>query len=95
MDASLKTKWVKALRGGKYEQGYARFERDGRWFCCLGVLCSVAGEKTASGVSDNWSFADEVLGRMTSGENWSDHLSVMNDSRATFPEIADYIEANL
>lgn len=40
MDSSLKQKWVRALRSGKYTQatGALRTE-DG--FCCLGVLCDV------------------------------------------------------
>lgn len=40
MEKKLKTKWVKALRSGRYEQGnsYLKF---GHKFCCLGVLGAV------------------------------------------------------
>src|SRR6185503_20826939 len=42
MDKKLKAKWVKALRSGDYEQtNYALHDSGG--YCCLGVLCSVAG----------------------------------------------------
>lgn len=43
MDKRLKKKWVKALRSGEYEQGRGHLCRDGK-YCCLGVLCVVAGE---------------------------------------------------
>ena len=42
MDQNLKRKWIEALRSGKYRQGYDRLHR-GQTFCCLGVLCEVAG----------------------------------------------------
>jgi hypothetical protein len=46
MDKKLKTKWVKALRSGDYNQGYhalCNARKDGDYFCCLGVLCDIAG----------------------------------------------------
>lgn len=42
MDKELKSKWVAALRSGNFQQGTGRLLRDGK-YCCLGVLCSVAG----------------------------------------------------
>jgi hypothetical protein len=42
MDANLKTKWVEALRSGKYEQGKRALCHEGK-FCCLGVLADVSG----------------------------------------------------
>lgn len=33
-------KWVKALRSGKYKQGFCQLRR-GDSYCCLGVLCEV------------------------------------------------------
>jgi hypothetical protein len=44
MDTELKTKWVKALRSGKYESCQARLvSPGGDAFCCLGVLADVQG----------------------------------------------------
>ena len=40
MDSSLKQKWVRALRSGKYEQATGAL-RNEDGFCCLGVLCDV------------------------------------------------------
>lgn len=38
MNKRVKTKWVKALRSGKYEQGKGALNSgDGKW-CCLGIL---------------------------------------------------------
>ena len=42
MDKKLKAKWVKALRSGKYEQGRYMLRHNNE-YCCLGVLCRVAG----------------------------------------------------
>lgn len=44
MDAKLKRKWVKALRGGEYQRGKNRLVADaGEHFCCLGVLADIQG----------------------------------------------------
>ncbi len=40
---SLKEKWVKALRSGKYEQGVGKLQTYDGHFCCLGVLEDVVG----------------------------------------------------
>jgi hypothetical protein len=42
LDSGVKARWVAALRSGKYEQGFGCLRRDDR-YCCLGVLCDVAG----------------------------------------------------
>lgn len=39
-------KWVRALRSGDYDQ-CINWLRKGESFCCLGVLCDVAGGKWA------------------------------------------------
>jgi len=127
MDSSLKQKWVRALRSGKYIQtsGALRTE-DG--YCCLGVLCDVYD-------SENWTLAPhEELGHES--EEWHyqtksrgytnvmkdvlpdqvveaadldlhnpevpygidgtrTSLAVINDSGATFKQIADLIETHL
>ena len=44
MDAELKRKWVEALRSGEYKQGDSKLhDPKSDAFCCLGVLCKVAG----------------------------------------------------
>ena len=48
MPASLKNRWLKALRSGRYKQTAGalrrRTEEGDLKYCCLGVLCNVAGE---------------------------------------------------
>lgn len=43
-DKEFCTKWVEALRSGKYQQGSGRL-RIGNRFCCLGVACEIDGIK--------------------------------------------------
>ena len=48
MDRELRNDWVAALRSGKYKQGTGQLKRylpqaNENIFCCLGVLCDVAG----------------------------------------------------
>lgn len=109
MDAQLKSKWIEALRSGNYRQadgvlrgswGGGKFE-----YCCLGVLCVVAGAAWKNGAPELdeviWQNTDEELlnndARALVGlsEETEGTLASMNDSGTTFPEIADYIEKNL
>jgi hypothetical protein len=93
MDANLKTKWVEALRSGKYKQTREGFFKHKNGLCCLGVLCVVAGEPPVldENKSGNWSFVDREAGL----SDVSMRLASMNDEGTSFAEIADYIEANL
>lgn len=48
MNRDLRNRWVEALRSGTYKQGKHRLKRVGQFpldrnYCCLGVLCEVAG----------------------------------------------------
>jgi hypothetical protein len=110
MDQELKAKWVKALRSGEYEQG-ASVLRDGKYYCCLGVLAECAGAKWNEEGNPT---LDGQLIKAYSSEHLRDgfagletktqsYLAQMNDGylqggngeAASFTEIADYIEANL
>lgn len=42
MEPSLKEAWMSALKSGEYKQSH-RVLYDGNGYCCLGVLCVVAG----------------------------------------------------
>ncbi len=51
----LLTKWIAALRSGKYEQGKGKLKRtcNGETsYCCLGVLCEIAGLDSRISVTD-------------------------------------------
>lgn len=43
MQPEIKTKWLAALRSGKYAQGQGKLY-NGSAFCCLGVLCDVMSQ---------------------------------------------------
>lgn len=43
MNAEIKTKWLEALRSGRYQQAESELKDDKGCFCCLGVLCEVVG----------------------------------------------------
>jgi hypothetical protein len=106
MNPKLKQKWVTALRSGDYKQGKGKLcslanngiER----FCCLGVLCDVAGvkreprpdlgfvryEREATYLPLEFS-VDPALWEAQS------YLIRLNDKGVSFSEIADYIEEKL
>lgn len=63
MKASIKKRWVAALRSGKYKQGMGDLRREGfkegeHEYCCLGVLCDLHS-KTKEGRKWN----DRTYGR--------------------------------
>lgn len=95
MNPELKAKWVAALRSGEYRQVSGRL-RKGDGFCCLGVLCTVAdmpitqdGETLVE--TGDYGPLDALLGR----EHVLQLYRMNDNSRRSFQEIADYIEANL
>lgn len=102
MDATLKQKWVEALRGGAFKQARHNLCDSSGAQCCLGVLATVMGCE--------WRFGDPYLKgesiRHLSGEwlavracginyDLQSALSRQNDEGESFSEIADYIEQNI
>lgn len=53
MDQQVKSKWIEALRSGKYQQGTGRLRRDDH-FCCLGVLCDIVSPEKWNDDEHNW-----------------------------------------
>lgn len=91
MDKELKTKWVAALRSGEYKQGRNRLKWAGR-YCCLGVLCEVAG--ITHGSRDG-SLPGDFAIKQKIGDHQSRLQEMNDDDGKSFAEIADYIEAKL
>lgn len=95
MDAKLKADWVMALRSGEYQQTTGKLhEPNENSYCCLGVLCRVTDLNIIdpSGYSvDGYDPIYSIIGNRAVAET----LFRMNDGGKLFPEIADYIEANL
>lgn len=50
MKKSWKTKWLAALRSGKYKQGQSTLravdDKGRKSFCCLGVLCDITSGRS-------------------------------------------------
>jgi len=106
---SVKKRWVKALRSGKYKQGVyalcAYDEDDALRYCCLGVLVEEEvgghwilhqdfGTYSLDGYSDV--FPDEAAKEIGLSDAAHDKLTQLNDiSGKSFEEIADWIEENL
>jgi hypothetical protein len=62
MRKSIKNKWVKALRSGKYKQGTGQLHsenEEGKSFCCLGVLATIVDPYQKTWEPTNGYFADE------------------------------------
>lgn len=95
----IKSKWLKALRSGKYEQGADMLHNPyNNTYCCLGVLCSVAGVVDAK--LDRLGFPESVDGENFSGNKWQVpclgrmySLPSLNDAEGlSFEQIAGIIE---
>lgn len=105
MDKKLKTKWVKALTSGRYEQAREAL-REGDSFCCLGVLCTVSrkgrwdNDAYVMGTGDDEILCDGDLSNATEkfGITKTQHNTLvrLNDKKlASFKEIAAWIRTNL
>jgi hypothetical protein len=96
MDATLKAKWVKALRSGEIKQAKGTLLEDGGAMCCLGVLATIQDCDLSK--LDVW---DRKTTKLPHGFNAGisaktrEALAVKNDGGSPFPEIADYIEEHL
>jgi hypothetical protein len=100
MNPEIKAKWVEALRSGEYRQARRRLRLDdsaGPSYCCLGVLCELAGVAYIPAFSYLPDPVAESAG-VIRGVQMT--LADLNDGSPidrphTFAQIADYIEANL
>lgn len=99
MNAELKAKWLAALRSEKYRQTQGCL-RHADAFCCLGVLADVKGCEWRSqcpivGGENMANYGLLDVNFIQIGKVEQQQLAKMNDGGASFPEIADYIEANI
>lgn len=101
MEASLKAKWIEALRSGKYKQGRLALRTKSDDFCCLGVLCDVSGvsEWEENGLCYSYDGALSLLPPLLRNQltrKARETLMTMNDySGMSFPDIADWIGTNI
>jgi hypothetical protein len=104
----LRRQWIAALRSGKFKQGTGFLKKDGG-YCCLGVLCEVAGvpsRRVAKG-SHTYTFEGQIyfpplsvmhmVGLKTENgavDEGQENLVLLNETGSTFKEIATFIENN-
>jgi hypothetical protein len=98
MKKKFADEWVRALRSREYKQGKGwLYDKDKDAYCCLGVLCVLAGMKTRELAG---SFVPEVVMRKTGlrfgdGHYKGESLTFDNDYRKkSFFQIATIIEKN-
>jgi len=107
MEKTLKAKWLKALRSGRYKQAQGCL-KDNDKFCCLGVLADVQG---CAWKKDDYGRSMPIIdgkGANTNGCGFleprfaggirratQEKLADMNDCNNSFEAIADYIEKRL
>ena len=101
MDSKLKTRWVEALRSGKYVQGRKMLRGEDGKMCCLGVLCHISNSERFARmgcydeVNTSLDFQVFVPGRGGMLKETCRELATWNDTGWTFSEIADWIEDNI
>lgn len=108
MNPDFKTRWVEALRSGKYKQGRERLRSRCDEYCCFGVLCDIvdpAGWVRDTGYMYHGHYTLPsstvlkkvgLMGKSTPVfSEQVDDLIRMNDRGASFNEISDWIEENI
>lgn len=111
MDVALKTKWTEALDSEKYAQVRGVLHRtepqqrigDEPGYCCLGVLCEVAGlEQNAFGhfkMVDGWAGSEPSPAQLAEWgitiDEANDLIQMNDNDRLPFPEISEWIKENL
>jgi len=96
------SEWTGALRSKKYWQGTrALYDSDSNTYCCLGVLCELAGCKLSGRKLDSvdiFEFGDSFgkgIDKFFARDNMSrlEYLAFLNDMGLSFNVIAKEIEA--
>lgn len=110
MDKKLRDKWVKALTSRKFKQGtgslHLKHEGEAPTFCCLGVLCEVAGVKPTEKPSGSYTVYqyDGMSGVLSAklmkefgidGDALDTLVGMNDDDGAKFYQIARWIKRNL
>lgn len=103
MNQELKTKWVEALRSGKYTQGNGLLcnlnsEINKLEHCCLGVLCEVAGVVRIHDDEGNYKFdgkqdylSNTLLEKFGIGHQEQKKLACMNDGSEEYSDAGNAV----
>lgn len=88
---ALRKKWVAALRSRKFKQTTGTLRNCCNEYCCLGVLCAVAGLPKRAYLGGGYLRAKQRA-EFGLGVNDQTDLADMNDRFCSFDEIAAVIE---
>ena len=98
----FRTKWIKALRSEKHEQGVGylcQSDYHGRYsYCPLGLACKILGTKNNemelhARIKDSWFIEKDLPSKLRDREEFAGIVMKMNDDElCTFKEIANWIE---
>jgi hypothetical protein len=103
---SAKTKWLKALRSGKYEQGKGALNnsvtcydeqgfatlRTETQYCCLGVACAIGITRPSR---EDGEISTGWVTKTFLDKPTQKHLADMNDNGQSFKKIAAWISKKL
>ena len=97
MKDNIKTKWIKALRSGKFLQGRGHLKKcRGRGnqpsYCCLGVLRGIIHQYSKLMQGGDAYLNNKHLEEVGLDNGTQRTLAQFNDSGRSFKIIADYIE---
>jgi hypothetical protein len=101
MDPSIRKRWIAALRGGLYEQGWGQLRDANDKCCCLGVLCDQIEPRKWKQFVGSWLHrgSNGIISKRFARElgltpREIKQLVFMNDDGGqTFEQIADVIES--
>lgn len=79
---TTKTKFISALRSGKYEQHFGTMTDGQGKYCAMGVLHAMNGDFGAEDVSLSLLIPSSLFSK----------IADMNDTGSTFGEIADFLD---
>jgi hypothetical protein len=103
MKRSLLNKWIEALESGQFVQGKGTLRNpDKDTYCCLGVLCEIAGLTKVSGITETrYVYKDSRDSNYLPAAFGIEQkfaydylLSRLNDTGTLFPEIAQKLRTH-
>ncbi len=104
MKLEIKNMWTKALRSGEFKQCRGQLEK-GSSYCALGVLSALALVEGICTYAEGGKYDGKRLTLSYNVLDWADikdkrgrfddtGIAILNDSGASFEEIADTIDKN-
>lgn len=91
MTKKLKSKWIKALESGDYEQCTSKLQDEDGKNCCLGVLCRVMRIKHKN-IVDMEQLQDVGLHKLMPASTQTKLIQMNDFHKKSFQEIAQFLK---